>query len=225
LKAISKRFNKGKTLVAVLRHIETRERASRGNDVRSPERERHAAPFDLACTISGRLFALEHTGIEPFPDHIERTVHNRRLFGPIENRLASVLPGTESFELHVPVDAIVGWKPAQIAQIQDVLDDWVRESAPTLLIAPYGRYVTPIQRVMLRGVPFAVSLHRFAVLGPRARFSVAYLVGSNIEAARFDRVSKSCDDKFGKLAEWKRSYDARTVLVLQEDGIQRNGLA
>ncbi|PMS28889.1 hypothetical protein C0Z16_20895 [Paraburkholderia rhynchosiae] len=177
-------------------------------------------PIDLACTIGGRLFAFEHTGIEPFPDQIKMAVHNRRLFGPIEHELASTLQFAESFELHVPVDATVGLKPAQIAQIQDVLVKWVRESAPTLPIAPYGRYVTPIQKVTLTGVPFAVTLHRFAVLGPRRRFSVAYLVESNIEAARFDRISKSCDDKYGKLAAWKRNCDACTVLVLEEDDIQ-----
>ncbi|WP_429574848.1 hypothetical protein [Paraburkholderia sp. UCT70] len=220
MKAISKRFNEGKALDAVLRHIEAREGVCRGDDVRSPERDRHAAPIDLACTIGGRLFAFEHTGIEPFPDQIAMTVRNRRLFGPIESRLASILPGTESFELHVPVDATVGLKPAQIAKIQDVLVKWVRESALTFPIAPYGRYVTPIQKVTLTGVPFAVSLHRFAVLGPRGRFSVAYLVESNIEAARFDRIRKSCDDKYGKLAEWKRDHDACTVLVLEEDDIQ-----
>ncbi len=70
------------------------------------------------------------------------------------------------------------------------------------------------------GVPFDVSLHRFAELGPLGRFSVAYLVGSNVEAARFERISKSCDDKFGKLAEWKRTCGARTVLVLEENDIQ-----
>jgi hypothetical protein len=82
----AKRFNEGKALDAVLRYIETRDGTRRGDDVHSPERDRHAVPIDLACTIGGRFFAFEHTGIEPFSDQIEMEVHNRRLFGPIENQ-------------------------------------------------------------------------------------------------------------------------------------------
>ena len=49
--------------------------------------------------------------------------------------------------------------------------------------------------------------------------SVRVLV-DDVEEARFDRLREACDKKFGKLAEWKRSYDAHTVLVLEDADIQ-----
>jgi hypothetical protein len=215
------RFNEGRALDAVLRRIEERDGCRRGDDVRSPERERHAAPIDLACTMGGRLFAFEHTGIEPFPGQIEGEEHSRSLFRPIADGLAGALPSAESFELHVPVDATVGLRRGEVPQIRDAIVRWVRETAPTLPIAPYGRYITPIRKLTLPGVPFPVSLHRFAAMGPmRGRFSVVHLVSGDLETARLDRISEACAKKFGKLAEWKRSYGALTVLVLEEADIQ-----
>lgn len=61
------RFNEGRAGDAVIRRIEPREGCRRENDGRSPEWEGHAAPVEFACTIGGRLFAFEHTGLEPFP--------------------------------------------------------------------------------------------------------------------------------------------------------------
>jgi hypothetical protein len=62
-------FHEGKACDAVIRRIEEREGGKRQN-LRLPERERHLAPIELACEIAGRLFALEHTGIEPFAGHM-----------------------------------------------------------------------------------------------------------------------------------------------------------
>ena len=68
------RFNEGKACDAVLRRLEAREGAPRVN-LRSPERERHPVPVELACEINGRLFAIEHTGIEPFAGHMVEANH------------------------------------------------------------------------------------------------------------------------------------------------------
>lgn len=40
------------------------------------------------------------------------------------------------------------------------------------------------------------------------------------EAARLERIRKVCDGKFPKLTAWKREYDTRTVLLLEDGDIQ-----
>lgn len=42
--------------------------------------------------------------------------------------------------------------------------------------------------------------------------------GSDLEKARTARLQKACEDKFPKLAAWKRD-GARTVLVLEENDL------
>ncbi len=176
--------------------------------------------MEFVCTIGGRLCAFEHTGIEPFPGQIEEAEHAHRLFGPIADRLAGALPTEESIQLHVPVGATVGLKRRQVTKIQDALTTWIRETALTLPIAPSGRYITPVKKVMLPEVPFPVSLHRMAAASPalRGRFDVMHVAPDDTEAARVDRIRKACDDKFPKLAAWRG--DARTILVLENGDIQ-----
>lgn len=215
------KFNEGKALDAVLRRIEERDAVSRGNDLRSPEKEDHAAPIELVCTIGNQFFAFEHTGIEPFPRQIEMGERSQQLFRPIEDQLVGRLPPEDSFELHVPVDAALGIKRPQLKAVQDALTNWICMTAHTLPIAPYGRYILPINKVMLPGVPFPIVLHRLAAIGPmRGRFSMRYLVSADLESARVKRLRESCEKKFGKLAEWKRQHGARTVLVLEDADIQ-----
>ena len=79
------RFNEGKACDAVIRRIEAREQSVR-EDLHSPEAVGHAAPVELVCSTGGRLFAFEHTGIEPFTDQIQMEIDSRRLFEPIKNR-------------------------------------------------------------------------------------------------------------------------------------------
>lgn len=216
----SGKFNEGKALDAVLRWMEERDGVTRA-DVRSPERDQHNIPVELTCTVGGRLCAFEHTGIEPFPGQIECAQHSRDLFGPLVERLAGVMPSQESFELHVPIDATEGLKRGQIPGIQDAIVRWVQETAPALPIAPYGRYVTPIRKVSVPGVPFQITLHRLAAIGPmRGRFHVVHVVSADLEAERRSRISAACAKKFGKLAEWKKRYGARSILVLEENDIQ-----
>jgi hypothetical protein len=54
-------YNEGKVCDAVIRILEARGGKVRQN-VRLPERERHAAPIELVCDIGDQLFAFEHTG-------------------------------------------------------------------------------------------------------------------------------------------------------------------
>ncbi|MFZ1961406.1 MAG: hypothetical protein WAU63_09185 [Methylovirgula sp.] len=77
-------FNEGKACDAVIHVLEAREGEMR-QDVRFPERERHTAPIELTCRIGGQLFALEHTGIEPFAGHMQMEAEAERLFGQYDH--------------------------------------------------------------------------------------------------------------------------------------------
>ncbi len=64
--------SEGKALDAVLRFIETRDYALRGNDGWSPDDRKNSDPdplrrVDYVCTVGRLLYAFEHTRIEPFP--------------------------------------------------------------------------------------------------------------------------------------------------------------
>jgi hypothetical protein len=82
--------NEGKACDAVIRVLEVREGQMR-KDLRSPEQDRHAAPIELTCRIGDRLFAFEHTIIEPFSGHVQLQAEAERHFRPIEAMLAGKL--------------------------------------------------------------------------------------------------------------------------------------
>jgi hypothetical protein len=69
------------------------------------------------------------------------------------------------------------------------------------------------------GVPFVVSLVRFERMGYNGRFQLAPLV-NNSQAQRNARMQRACDKKFPKLATWKRSDNALTILVLEDNDRQ-----
>lgn len=95
--------NEGKACDAVIRRIEAREGSSR-YDVSLPEQERHPAPIEVACKIGERMFAFEHTRIEPFDGHIRLQAEAPAHFKPIEERLAGVF-ALDSLHLFVPAKA------------------------------------------------------------------------------------------------------------------------
>jgi hypothetical protein len=168
-------YNEGKACDAVVRVLEAREGKSRRN-VRFPEQERHAAPIELACHIGDQLFALEHTGIEPFAGHMQMEAEAHRLFRPVETLLAAKLPPDDTFELGIPVNALQGLKKKELAQIQAALAAWVEATAPTVPVAPYARYLPSIQKVKPPGVPFEVRLDRFETIIPPARLMIKHSI-------------------------------------------------
>ncbi len=190
--------------------------------VRSPEADGHAAPVEIVCSIGGQIFAFEHTGIEPFPGQIQMDVEITGLFGPLRERLDGALPSTDYFQLIAPVDATRGLKASRYPQVRNALADWIVSTAPALAAVPYGdRYATAPLSETPAGVPFPVSLHRWSIPGGplRGRFQIIYMVKPGLEAARLDRIREACERKFPKLAAWKRSHGARTVLVLEDRDI------
>jgi hypothetical protein len=214
---VTLRFNEGRACDAALRFLEARDGAQR-QAVRFPERERHEYPVELACHINGQLYALEHTGIEPFTGHLQVDAEAKRRIQPLVERVAARLPQTEEFELQVPVDGLTVLRGKQLDAVHDTLAEWIERIAPTLPVAPIGRYIqTPA--VMVPGVPFPVRLHRVTPIGLPNNFQVNLIV-SDMESRRRDRLRKALSDKCPKLAGWKHSHGATRVLILEQNDIQ-----
>jgi hypothetical protein len=214
---VSLRFNEGQACDAVLRFLEARDGAQR-QAVFFPERERHEYPVELACRINGQLYALEHTGIEPFTGHVQVDAEAKRRIQPLVDRVTARLPQTEEFELQVPIDGLNVLRGRQLDAVHDRLAEWIERIAPTLPIAPIGRYVRS-PAVQVRGVPFPVRLHRMTRIGLPNNFQVNLIV-SDVERRRLDRLRKALADKCPKLAGWKRSHGAKSVLILEQNDIQ-----
>lgn len=212
-------FNEGKVCEAIIRYLETREGARRA-DLRSPEQEHHAFPVELVFKIGQQLFALEHTGIEPFEGHMQLEGEASRHIEPIRAALADALPPNGVFELHIPAKALQGRKAREIWEIQESIVAWVKQTAPTLPIKQYADYIGNIMPVTPPGVPFALTLYRFQSIRLPGYFLVKHVLSENSEGARQDRIRIACDKKFPKLASWKRHDRARTILVLEDNDIQ-----
>jgi hypothetical protein len=226
---MASRYNEGRAIDAVLRRIEARDRAARLDDGRSPDDLNNPDPLrrvDYVCSVGAVLYAFEHTGIEPFSDQIGLEVHNRKLFGPIVERFSN-RPDRELWEFHVPVEASEGLTGGQVSRVQNVLISWIEANAARLPVARlYDRYANPPLGERLADVPFPFSLHRgsldsqhFGRESPLCgQFMTKYFVSGDLEQARTMRLQKACEDKFPKLATWKRD-GARTVLVLEENDL------
>jgi hypothetical protein len=213
-------FNEGKVCEAIVRRLEERCKAPRAG-MRWPEDERHPFPVEIAFTIGGQLFALEHTGIEPFKGHMQMDAEASRHFTPIVDALKNALGTAAVFELIIPANAFRGMKMPEVRRIQQAIIAWVKATAPTLPKRLYADYRgTSVGSVTVPGAPFPMSLYRFEpALVPGHHFQIKHLV-QNAEQSRIDRIRESVEKKFPKLAAWKRDHNARTILVLEDNDIQ-----
>jgi hypothetical protein len=223
---MASRYNEGKAIDAVLRLIETRDRVVRKNDGFSPDDLNDPDPLrrvDYVCTVGKKLYAFEHTGIEPFADQIKLEVQNRTLFAPIERQFSN-RRDRELWELHVPVEASANLIGAEVKLVQDALIAWIKVNASRLPVTlQYSKPATPHLGQTAPGIPFPFSLHRGSLDSPYfpaghpfcGKLIVKYYVRADVEQARMTRLHKACKDKFSKLAVWKRD-GAETVLVLEE---------
>jgi hypothetical protein len=222
------RYHEGKSLDAVIRRLEGRAGRVREADGRSPDEMRDPDPrrrVDYVCTIGGQLCAIEHTSIEPFPGQVEMDIQSQALLELVERRFDN-RSDAEFWQLLLPVDAVRGLSKRAAHQASDALVAWVDKNFATVPIGRYGsRYANPTLSETADGMPFRVSLHRWAFpdfAGGRSqlsgRFSVVRVVSGDMEAARIERLKKACADKFPKLDPW-RDCGAKTVLVLEENDI------
>ena len=209
-----KRFNEGKACDAVVRRIESREHSTRQN-VRSPEQEGDIAPVELTCFIGGKLFAFEHTGLEPFDGQI--AIEAKHHLEPLRTKFLGKIPGRELWDLQVPAGATLKLKEAKIREILCVLEAWISSEGPRIPLAPLGQKGTPVVREADTAVPFKVKLYRSAIAGP-GLFWTSHLV-DQLENSRTARIERACRAKYPKLEKWKRR-GARTVLILEDNDIQ-----
>lgn len=217
-------FNEGKVCEAIVRYLEVREGQSR-SDVFSPESVNHPNPVELAWTLGTQVFALEHTGIEPFDDHMRLEAESKRHFEPIIEALTGLF-SPEIIEIHVPIRAMLDRNKPEIKRIQKALIEWVQETAPTLETRRYAKYTKGDQWTNVPAVPFGVQLFRFDnPLKNEGRVQVVHRLGNDREEQRAQRILRACDRKFPKLWAWKRDHKARTILVLEENDIQLTNYA
>jgi hypothetical protein len=218
-------FNEGKACDAVIRHLERRYNAHR-SDVSSHDHHPHPDKrIELTFKLGSTLYAMEHTGIEPFPDFMRLNGESPRLTDRVIERASARLPKDEIFELHIPVGAFFGRKRHELLTIQDALVNFVVSSATTIPIRRYADYrrPQPPTPVMPLNVPFEVTLYRFRP-GPGVAVEYNFMLRHNLphnsEDLRIARMQIACDTKFPKLAAWKKTDNARTVLILEDNDLQ-----
>jgi hypothetical protein len=212
-------FNEGKVCEAIVRHLEERAGSPR-HGMRWPEDEGHAHPVEVAFSLGAGLFALEHTGIEPFKGHVRMEAEAERHFKPITEALKNALGTSAVFELHMPANAFHGRGMREIRGLQKAIILWVTTTAPTVPARRYADYRgTSVGPLMPPGVPFALSLYRFEpAIVPGHYFQIKH-IAPNIDQLRKDRIREAVERKFPKLAAWKRDHSARSVLVLEDNDI------
>jgi hypothetical protein len=218
-------FHEHETCEGIIRYLERRERSLRA-DVRN--REGNDTPpnarVEMTFRLGDQLYAIEHTGIEPFEGFMAHQNRAPQLFTPLQVALATELTDLLSpgviIELVLPIDAFDRYDLPQVRTMQAALVEHAKVIAPTLPARRYGDYRGTLVTAQPAGVPFNISLARFDGIGTLPGLvQLKHLTGAADEP-RAIRMQRACDDKFGKLARWKRSDVARTILVLEDNDVQ-----
>jgi len=217
LKMKAKPFNEGKSCDALIRYLETENGVARSN-LRSPERDRHKNPVELIWGLGEQLYALEHTGIEPFKGFIEQGADWARHFDPIKAALRGIHPD-EVVHLHVPAKAMQDLKKWEIRRAQMTIIEWAKRILPTLPLRGYGNTRLP-HTESPANLPFPVSMFRFESRAEAAGSVEIVNFVEGLELAREDRLRTTCEKKFPKLHAWKSEEQARTILLLEDNDIQ-----
>ena len=214
------RVNQGKACDAVIRRIETREGHQR-RDLAFPEREHHPAPIEVTCKIGERVYAFEHTRIEPFERQIELEAKVKAHLKPIRDRLAGLLPASEHFELWMPARAMLDLRGRELQRVQDAIVDWAATAAskaPTLPIRSRGWEGRTIPYTKLPNVPFSVFLAKASRRRMAGGLTIRHLVDGNVEEDRAARIGRAYNEKTKKLAVWQK-LGAQSVLIFEENDI------
>lgn len=146
------------------------------------------------------------------------------LFLPIREKVKGKLPSEEEFELFVWHDELAKLPDKTITALCDPIATWIVDAAPTVQIAEFTRYITPIVWTEIQGVPLRLSLNRTQAPEPfKGEFSHTLMVDGDKgrrEEDRFKRIERMCSKKFPKLHTWKTESQAQTVLVLEDQDMQ-----
>ncbi|UQR61187.1 hypothetical protein LRP30_30045 [Bradyrhizobium sp. C-145] len=121
----------------------------------------------------------------------------------------------------MPLDGLTGLKMADVRAVQTALVTWISSTTPTLPTRKYADYNGTLLTVQPAGVPFSVSIIRFAgVASLPGRVQIKHLVPPETQISRVERIGRACEKKFPKLARWKQMHGARTILVLEDNDMQ-----
>lgn len=214
------KYNEGLACDAIVQIIEKRVSAHRAHVQTHDNDPDPGRRVELTFRLGSQLYAVEHTGIEPFSDFMRMNGDSRRLFDPITKGAASAITPGEVIELHMPLGALFGMDRKNIQLVQTALIDFIVHTVPQVAVRSYADYIGDIKPSTPPGVPFPVTLYRFESLGSPERIQIKHLVPNTGEQLRVDRLQRACDAKFPKLTRWKMSDGARTVLVLEDNDIQ-----
>lgn len=213
------KLNEGKACDAIVRLLEERAGASRANLQTHDKHEEAERRIELTFWLGSQLFAVEHTGIEPFARFMQLNAEARFHFDPIKDAVKHAIPPNEVIELHVPAKALQGRPSKEIRSITDALAKHIIAIAPKLARRSYADYTGDITPTMLPGVPFPIKIYRFDSIGTGSRLQIVHKA-ADVEKQRADRIREACERKFPKLARWKAVENARTVLILEDNDIQ-----
>jgi len=212
-------FHEGQACDAVLRRIEKRECGQRKNLSR-PEVEGTIAPIDLTCEINGTLFAIEHTGIEPFEGHLRLDAQAKRSLRPIEAALTEQLQPAERVVVTVPWDAFLNKKGRGAEVLQKALVALVVRVYGSIPVDRPGRRARAVRIPSEINVPFEIFVDRSENSGFPGKVIVACSGPDNFEAERSSRLKRVYESHARKLETWKSARNARTILILEEADIQ-----
>jgi len=156
------KFHQKETCEGIIQRLEAREGKTR-RDLRERDEGSHMASSDARVEMTfDQLYALEHTGIEPFDGFTELQNTASRRVEPfrahITRELSSLFAAGVMLVMDLPADAFVG-STNQVAAIQSALVTYVRTTARTL---PSGKnYRAEPVTSQPQSVPFSVTLSRF----------------------------------------------------------------
>jgi hypothetical protein len=103
------RFDQERVCEAIIRHLEARESLPRA-DLCLRDQGANIAGADsrveMTFRLGKQLYALEHTGIEPFDGSIEMNNEADRLFEPLRQSLTGALDPSSAFELTIQLHSL-----------------------------------------------------------------------------------------------------------------------
>src|SRR5262249_7521644 len=218
------KFHQEETCEGIIQQLEAREGKTR-RDVCERDKGPHMASpnarVEMTFLLDEQLYALEHTGVEPFDGFMElQNTADQRVEpfrAEVTSKLSALFDTEVMLVMGLPADAFSGRTSSEVAAIHSALVQYVTTAARTLPIGKNYR-AQPVTS-QPRGVPFRVSLSRFdGFAGLVKPFQIIFSpAGSDL---RDQRIHRACDCKWPKLAQWKRSKGARTILVLEHNDVQ-----
>lgn len=190
------RFDQDRVCEAIIRHLEAREGLPRA-DLCVRDQGAHIAGADarveMTFRLGNQLYALEHTGIEPFDGFVEMNNEADRLFEPLRHSLSGALDPGSAFELTIQLHAFRRRRMQDVKKRHDALRQWVLNTAPTIPRRPYGDLRSGHADGTVMDMP--VTLRRWDSIRRPGYFMIRHVV-PKIEESRAARIARACNKNF-----------------------------